>query len=346
MAETQYLGLKLPEMSNLKETDIRPDDLLVGQKAAVEADVAFLLARRDEFVACACPACDGVGERVWEKAGFTYDACANCRTVFMNPRPSESLLNDFYVQSENYAYWNKHIFPASEDVRRKQIFEPRADRMLDLIARFDGGKGAFLEVGAGYGTFCAEVSSRDHFERVVALEMTPKLAETCRERGLEVVDCSFETSGLERDCFDVIAAFEVLEHIFNPGDFVQTAHGYLKSNGLIFISCPSADGFDVQTLGTVSDTIDHEHVNYFNPESLRHLLEARGFEVVEVITPGRLDADIVRNKVLRGEFDLSHSPFLENILVRRWEELGENFQKYIADSGQSSHMWAVGRRVD
>ena len=39
------------------------------------------------------------------------------------------------LESQNYAYWNDVIFPASEAVRREKIFRPRAQRMADLCRR-------------------------------------------------------------------------------------------------------------------------------------------------------------------------------------------------------------------
>ena len=50
---------------------------------------------------------------------------------------------------------------------------------------------ALYDVGAGYGTFCEEVS-RLGFDRVIALEPEPHLAQTCRDKGLEVIEAPVE----------------------------------------------------------------------------------------------------------------------------------------------------------
>ncbi|MCH9769347.1 MAG: class I SAM-dependent methyltransferase [Gammaproteobacteria bacterium] len=332
-------------MSALTEFDIRPENLQIGQEEALEADIAYLRKRKNNFVACSCPACGGHGEQAWEKQLFTYDRCENCQTVFMNPRPSEELLHSFYNSSENYSYWNKYIFPASEVSRRERIFKPRVDRLEAIIDELGVSTGAILEIGAGFGTFCEEVKSRGKFDRVVALEMTPDLAETCRERGLEVIASPIESCGIEAEAFDVIVSFEVLEHIFNPPTLVSSANKLLKSGGALILSCPNAEGFEVQMLGPVSDTIDHEHLNYFNPKSIEMLLTSQGFQVHEVITPGQLDADIVRNKVLGGQFSLTSNPFLEHILIDHWDEYGQQLQDFLAGAGLSSHMWVVAYKL-
>jgi len=332
-------------MNSLEENDIRPTKLMEGQQEALKADVDYLTAMKDSFVGVGCPACGEAGKDHWEKRGFTYQQCQSCLTVFMNPRPTEEILHDFYRKSKNYAYWNRYIFPASEAARRQNIFVPRVNRLEEILDRMNIQSGALLEIGAGFGTFCEEVQSRGKFDRVVALEMTPDLAQTCRNRGLEVIDSPIESHDGVESTFDVIVAYEVLEHIFNPGRFISSIMQYMKTTGLLVLSCPNVEGFDVMTLGTISDVIDHEHLNYFNTRSIKQLLEAEGLTVHEVSTPGRLDADIVRNRALKGEIDLSDVRFLQHILVDHWSQYGDDFQNYLAKVGLSSHMLAVAQKL-
>jgi hypothetical protein len=94
-------------------------------------------------------------------------------------------------------------------------------------------------------------------------------------------------------------------------------------------------------LGTQCESIDHEHLNYFNPRSLALLLKSHGFNILEVQTPGKLDAELVRKKALTGDHDLSEQPFLKQILIDKWEAVGERFQNFLSENGFSSHMWIV-----
>ena len=64
----------------------------------------------------------------------------------MSPRPTPELLETYYSTSENYAYWNAQIFPASEGARREKIFRPRAERMLEICRRHAVPGGTLLEV--------------------------------------------------------------------------------------------------------------------------------------------------------------------------------------------------------
>ena len=320
--------------------------LMAKQRIAALTDVGRMLSRCSEFVQIDCPAC-GANDQApkFEKNGITYVECKRCQTFYVNPRPPSEVLDWFYRGSPNYAYWNEVVFPASEAARLERIFVPRVDRLLELCRKYEVRTNAILEIGAGFGTFCAEVKRRNVFNRVVAVEPTPDLAKTCRGRGLEVRELPVEQIKLDSDeLFDVVASFEVIEHLFAPVDFVGHMTRLLKPGGILMLACPNGQGFDIETLGTASNTVDHEHLNYFNPGSLAGLLAQCGLEILESFTPGKLDAELVRNKILAGEFDVSKQPFLKKVLVDDWEHLGLPFQEFLVQQGLSSNMWLVARK--
>jgi len=328
----------------LTEADIRPPAIMEAKRACVEADRRFLLERREQWVDADCPAC-GTSDReaYGEKDGFAYVACTACRTVYTAPRPAPDLLDSFYAGSRNYAYWNEHVFPATEDVRRERIFRPRAERLAGIARRLGAPCEVLLDVGAAFGTFCRCAIDAGLARRAIALEPTPGLAATCRERGFEVIESPIE-SVTETAVADVVTAYEVIEHVFDPAGFVDQCRRLVRPGGLVVLSCPNVRGFGIAELGTASGSFDHEHLNYFHPDSLAALVRARGLDVVETLTPGRLDADLVRQAAARGEVDLTTRPLLAEVLEHRWEELGEPFQDFLAGHGLSSHLWLVARR--
>lgn len=328
----------------LREADIRPDELMKEQAARFAADVARLLEHKSRFVRVACPACGAdAPARLFEKYELNYQNCGDCGTMYVSPRPPPDVLKLYYETSENYQYWNKYIFPASEEARRARIFRPRAERLVQLCRRYGVGGGTLIEVGAGFGTFCEEVRKLGAFRRVVAVEPTPDLAATCRKKGLEVIDRPVEEADLAGERPDVVASFEVIEHLFSPRDLLLRCREILAPGGLLVVTCPNVRGFDVAVLGKASNTVDVEHLNYFHPDSLGRLMTACGFEVLEALTPGELDAELVRKKALAGEFDLSGQPFLKQILLDEWPRVGEAFQRFLAANRLSSHLWVVAR---
>lgn len=333
-------------MSNIfQESEIRPVNHSENQLAAMNHDIAWLQQRKDSFIHVSCPACDSEKKFLkYEKYSFRYDECSDCGTIYMNPRADAQTLGKFSAQSENYNYWNKHIFPVTEKARREKIFVPRVDKVLHFAHEFGSGTSCLLEVGAGFGTFCEEMSSRNVFDCVIAVEPTPGLAQTCRDRGIETIEKPIEEINFpETKQVDVVVNFEVIEHLFSPREFLRQCNRMLRKNGLFVVTCPNGKGFDVVTLGTVSKTIDHEHINYFNPESLSLLLTACGFEILKKETPGVLDVDLVKNAVLNGEFSLETQPFLNEIVMNS-TQLADSFQQFLIANGLSSNMWIIAKK--
>jgi SAM-dependent methyltransferase len=328
----------------LSEKELCPEDLLAGQEAAFARDIARLHAQPQKHVRVPCPACETEqpSEPAFEKFGFAFRRCRDCATLYMSPRPSAELLAEYYAHSENYAYWAKHIFPASEASRREKIHRPWLERIAALAERHGVPRGTLVEVGPGFGTFAALATESRRFKRVLAIEPTPEMAQACRTRGVEVVEKRIEDVKDELRGADILVSFEVIEHLFHPAGFVAQCARLLAPGRLLVLSCPNGLGFDIATLGAKALAVDAEHVNLFNPRSLGRLLERHGFEVLESETPGRLDAEFVREAALKGEVELD--PFLRRVLVDEWERFGWPFQQFLAAQGLSSHMWIAARK--
>lgn len=335
-----------PLGKRLSEKELCPDELLAEQEAAFARDIARMHRRASEFVNVSCPACGAADFRpAFEKFGFTFVSCTECATIYMSPRPSPAVMADYYANSENYAYWAKYIFPASEASRREKIHTPWLERVSGICNRYGIAQGTLLEVGPGFGTFAAVATQSGAFSRVLVVEANPDMAAACRARGVRVVEKRIEdVTTAEIGTVDVVVSFEVVEHLFEPQGYVAQCAALLRSGGLLVLSCPNGLGFDIAMLGPKSLAVDAEHVNLFNPDSLSRLLKRFGFEILETTTPGRLDAEFVREAALKGDIDLSADEFLQSVLIDDWDRLGWPFQQFLARHKLSSHMWIAARR--
>lgn len=328
----------------LTENDIRPHRFDEGKNAALERDLAWLRERRAHFVDVPCPAC--LGERhvpAFEKFGFSFVSCLDCRTAYMTPRAPAALLGEFYGRSMLYEFWNEFIFPASRDARKERLFRPRVQRIADLCTRLGVPTDTLVEVGAAHGMFCEEAIQAALFRRVIAVEPGHALAETCRKIGIETIELPVEELSTDIAA-NVVASFETIEHLFSPRQFVLQCHDILLPDGLLVMTCPNYEGFDIQTLGVKSESLDAEHINMFNPQALSQMLESCNFRVLECTTPGQLDAELVRAQVIANKLDVSSQSFIKTILVDRWDELGGAFQTFLKENKLSSHMWVVAQR--
>lgn len=328
----------------MKEEDIRPKELMMENQRLRQEDAQDLIKNKVDFVNISCPACESDDyEEQFQKEGFDFVKCKNCQTMFITPRPSLDLLNKFYENSKCLKHWNK-FFASTEDSRRQNIFVPRAVQVIELCKKYGVNTKTLLDVGAGFGTFCEEVEKHNFFDKVIAVEPSVALAEACKKKGLNVIDKPIEEISLDE--VDVITNFELIEHLFCPKDFVKSCYDALSSEGLLILTTPNIKGFDLVILGKISTNIaGPNHINYFHPASLTLLLENSGFKVVEVLTPGKLDAELVRKKIISKELDTTNNPFLQLILIDKWSEIGKNLQNFLSNNNLSSHMWIVAKKV-
>ena len=331
----------------VSENDIRPSELMAENRALHEEDVRILMEGRDEFVLVNCPACSGKYYILkFQKEGFDFVECNSCATVYVNPRPTEMMLSEFYTRSKSIEHWSNVIFPSTDVTRYSAIALPRAKAVIDACRRYSTSNRVALDVGAGFGSFCIALKTFDYYERVVALELSKDAARACREHEIDVIEKSAsDLSSMDIRDVDLITNFELIEHLYDPTSFLTSCFNILEHHGIIILSTPNIDGFDLLTLGSLSENIrGPNHINYFNIRSLKFLLEKIGFEVLQISTPGQLDAQIVRNQALNGSIKLDNQPFLHKVLITDWSKMGHVFQSFLIENNLSSHMLAVAKK--
>jgi hypothetical protein len=132
-------------------------------------------------------------------------------------------------------------------------------------------------------------------------------------------------------CF---VSFELFEHLYDPNLFLKMVYKSMGKGDIFIFTTLSSMGIDIQLLGEYSKALSPpHHLNFLNPKSITSLLEKNGFHVLEAITPGKLDVDILKKnkKYIKDSF-------FKNILAYYNEKELSDLQNFIANSGLSSHM--------
>jgi len=330
----------------MKEQDIRPKNLEIECDRLRLEDIKNFFADQKKFKKVNCPACNSADHQFnFKKNIFRFCRCNKCGTLFVNPRPNQKQLADYYSKSKGIAFWSKYIFPKSEKVRIKKIFIPRTKLVANVLKKYYHlPVETLLEVGAGDGFFLRLARDFKIAKRILAIEPSKKAAEKCRALGFEVFENMVEDVELKSKA-DVIVNFELIEHLFNPRGFIKSCGKNLKNKGILILTTPNIMGFDLSVLGSLSDNImGPSHLNYFNPDSLKKLLNNEDFEVLEILTPGKLDVDIIKNKIESGFLDSESLPFFGRLIKKNHDSFNENLQKFLQDNKLSSNMMVIARK--
>lgn len=79
---------------------------------------------------------------------------------------------------------------------------------------------------------------RDRFDRVWGIDIDPSNIQVLRDLGFDNVRVADAQDFDLEQSFDTVVAGEILEHLENPGAFLESAGRHLKSGGRIVISTP------------------------------------------------------------------------------------------------------------
>jgi hypothetical protein len=320
----------------ITEEEIRPEVVFNEYLRLTEKDTItyFSNATKSEIN---CPVCGRNGSEWVTKYGFNYKLCSSCSSIYVSPRPLMSAFNAYYTDSPSTKFWATTFYKVTESARREKLWKPKAQLVKDKILSLNNENPIkyIVDIGGGYGVFDEEIKKILDIESII-IEPSVHLAEICRQKGFLVIEKFMEMikegdlpEG--RKCF---VSFELFEHLHDPNFFLTTVFDNMKSDDIFIFTTLSGMGIDIQLLGEHSKALSPpHHLNFMNPKSVSSLLVKNGFEVIEAITPGKLDIDILqKNK------ENIQDPFWKNLLTYFNENELEKLQSKIAELGLSSHM--------
>jgi len=237
---------------------------------------------------------------------FAIYKCSNCGLLVTRPAPELSNLGKYYA-SENYISHSgkkKDAFSIAYRLIRNYTHS----RKYSLIRRFSKGT-SVLDIGCATGEFLGFCARRGM--STLGIEPNEKarnIAETIHK--LDVRD-EPAISSLERESFDAITMWHVLEHVPDINNRMQDISRLLKHNGLAFIALPNHASHDAQYYQRYWAAWDvPRHLFHFDRKSFSMLAAKHGFEVVS-IRPMRFDAFYV--SLLSEKYVSGKSSFIKAI---------------------------------
>jgi 2-polyprenyl-3-methyl-5-hydroxy-6-metoxy-1,4-benzoquinol methylase len=197
--------------------------------------------------------------------------CTSCGLHYAARSPSEEELNAIYSAYPAYGSLNP--------ITRK--------RYLGILDQLEPArqKNALLDAGSGSGFFLDVAMERGW--NVSGSEYDPAMVDACRARGIRMWPGALQKDSFETGSIDVITSFEVLEHLLDPIQELGFFHRFLRPGGWLYLTTPNFNSIG-RTLAKGNWSIINypEHLNYFDPRTMRKALKKSGFEVRKLQTTG------------------------------------------------------------
>jgi SAM-dependent methyltransferase len=123
--------------------------------------------------------------------------------------------------------------------------------------------------------------------KLYGIEMEESTAAKARARtGAEVFVGDAAQAPFPAGFFDVVTAFDVLEHVYDPREFLRKVMEWLKPGGIFHALVPNVASWEARLFGSYWFGLDlPRHLFHFSPQSLRKLMSVAGFEEVALATP-------------------------------------------------------------
>lgn len=229
--------------------------------------------------ATACPVCSSMRVIHLGKWAGDYDRlrCAECSLVFADPlATSPNIYDQQYAVNGAYALY----LEVAEKVKSGKKAFGWAYRILARRLRTLGLKGTLFEVGCGAGYFLYYMKKRGW--KALGCDVDPSAVKAAKEvLNVEVIHSNFHASIVEDHSLDVLAAFEVIEHLEDPIAFLHLASAKLRKGDYLFLSTPNASTKWPQHWSRERTVLPPFHLTVFSEQSMQRAAESGGFEVVE-----------------------------------------------------------------
>jgi len=199
--------------------------------------------------------------------------CCGCGFVFTSPRFAPSEYDRIY----------RSIPTPHEGVVAFDAAKAARFRRLAKLVRLKIPKSAsLLDFGCGDGAFLRELNNplAKGFEIGAPGRFRVGPSEVITGDWASIAG----TEDLPGGAFDVVTAFDVLEHLPRIDEDVALVRSLLKPSGLFFASVPNVESLIARIMGGRWNMILLEHLWYFSPRTLDTFLARHGFRRVAMQT--------------------------------------------------------------
>jgi 2-polyprenyl-3-methyl-5-hydroxy-6-metoxy-1,4-benzoquinol methylase len=198
-----------------------------------------------------------------------YD-CRACGVGLTWPRPAEANGEELFADDDEHY--------ERQFTQNRELWRRFAQALLEHIPP-SLRMGRLLDVGSGVGLLVELAAEQG--ATACGLDRAPAAGRVARRHGVDVR--TGELRDLPERNFDVVVMMHVLEHVYDPVDFVKEAAGRLRTGGLLLVNVPISDGLMPRLLRERWYGFQPtQHVHQFTRRGLTQVVVRAGLEPLRV----------------------------------------------------------------
>jgi ubiquinone/menaquinone biosynthesis C-methylase UbiE len=208
---------------------------------------------------------------------FYLVKCNKCGLIYLNPRPTQKTISQFYPEEYRPFINKKNGFID----RFKSLLIKNDIRVFKKLMNREDLK--ILEVGCANGSYLSQLKKMSKFE-VTGVEFSPLVAGYARKTyDINVISGTIFDAKFQDSSFDIVIMRHVLEHVYNPSETIQEIGRILKKDGIFYGIVPNTKCIEVKIFKKWWPGWDlPRHLYDFNPDTIRIILEKNGFQDIDI----------------------------------------------------------------
>ena len=221
--------------------------------------------------------------------GFTIVRCESCDLVYTNPRLKKEVLPQVY--DEKYFKSDDSLVHGYEDYALDQPAIQRTfQKRWELMSRFiQKKKGRILDVGCAYG-FLLDLVRKEGWG-TKGLDASSHAVQFAQQKlKLDVEKSDLTSFSFPPNSFDVVVMWDVIEHVPNPIQTLQSTYDVLKPGGILSLITPDQGSLSARLMKQkwVEYQKPDEHLYFFSKKTMDDLFRKTGFKRVWRGTAGKI----------------------------------------------------------
>ena len=139
--------------------------------------------------------------------------------------------------------------------------------------------------------------------------------EQLRRSGFNVLCGNLETIDIGKT-FDVIVAGDLIEHLSNPGLFLDNMKKHLRRDGVLILHTPNPFGITrfFQMLTKKHVEVNPDHACYYDVLTITQLLKRHGYEEIECLYSDTFTPPLHKKIIINSFIGISEG-FADSILI-------------------------------
>lgn len=282
-----------------------------------------------------CSACERDQSRLLgRKNQFDLWQCLHCGAIFTHTQIEDNVLKDIYNHYYDGAYFETPTVVAQS-----------LERVVLSFERFRV-TGRILDIGYGEGGLL-QIAGKCHW-RCFGTEISPRSLAYGKESGWIVADNAEADPRFIPQGFDVVTMIELLEHVPNPQQVLQSAARWLRPGGLLYLTTPNAESLNQRLLGLEWSVVaPPEHLALWAPKGMRHALAKAGFQDLRIRTEGLNPSEILarwrsqKEVVNRNQTGMALNTTFSSSPYRRALKMGINHLLSVLQIGDGLKVYAT-----